>query len=107
MLGYKRVGGRWSQGNAAGASSFIQEHEYEMEDYEKLKSEVDWRQDLQKSASWVRNQGHCGSCWAVAAVGALEMHAEKAQGSVQKLSHQQMVDCIPNPKHCGGAGGCK
>jgi len=109
MLGYKRVGGRWSggQSSAAGSSSFIQEHEYELETDEKLASEVDWRQDLQKTSTWVRNQGACGSCWAVAATGALEMHAEKMLGSVKRLSHQQLVDCVPNPRHCGGTGGCK
>lgn len=104
MLGYKRVGGRW--GAPAGASSFIEEHEYEIKDNEELASEVDWRQNLQKTSAWVRNQGACGSCWAVAAVGALEMHAEKKHGVVKRLSLQQIVDCVQNPRHCGGTGGC-
>lgn len=109
MLGYKRdAGSRWSSGGSQSASSFIQEHEYGIRDYDQLAAEVDWRQSLMKSSDWVRNQGACGSCWAVAAVGALEMHAEKAHnGSAQKLSYQQLVDCVPNPRHCGGTGGCK
>jgi len=110
MLGYKRVGGRWAAGgrsSPAGGSSFIQEHEYATEASDKLASAVDWRNNLAKSSSWVRNQGACGSCWAVAATGALEMHAEQAHGSVKRLSHQQLVDCVQNPRHCGGTGGCK
>lgn len=67
--------------------------------------EVDHRKQLQ-SASYVANQGQCGSCWAVAAVGAMEMRLELAHGRTTKLSWQQLVDCVPNPKHCGGSGGC-
>lgn len=107
MLGYKRVGGRWV-GAPSGTSSFIEQHQDHNEtiDTSRLASEVDYRTTLQKSAAWVRNQGACGSCWAVAATGALEMHAEKSHGFGQKLSHQQLVDCTPNPRHCGGTGGC-
>lgn len=110
MLGYKRVGGRWNgeQSAASGGFSLIQAHEYEVNlDMSDLAGEVDWRGDLQKSATWVRNQGGCGSCWAVASIGALEMHMEKKLGIAQRLSPQQLVDCVPNPKHCGGTGGCQ
>jgi len=103
MLGYKREMG--SRG--AASSSFIEINDHEKElDTSKLASEVDWRSSLLKSSTWVRNQGSCGSCWAVASVGALEMHMEKAHGQATKLSHQQLVDCVQNPRHCGGKGGC-
>lgn len=108
MLGYKRVGGRWSQASAApGGSSFLQADDYD-EDVENdvVAAEVDWRQNLQKSSTWVRNQGACGSCWAVAAVGAVEMHNEKRGSAPQRLSVQQYIDCVNNPRHCGGTGGC-
>lgn len=107
QLGYKRVGSRWSTA-PRGASSFLQAAAAEGTeiDTSKLAREVDWRDQLQKSSTWVRNQGHCGSCWAVAAVGAMEMQAEKQHGTAKKLSHQQLVDCVPNPRHCGGTGGC-
>lgn len=102
MLGYRRDMGRRSV-----ASSFIEIHDQEEEvDVSKLAAEVDWRSSLNRSSSWIRNQGACGSCWAVASVGALEMHAEKVHGHAVQLSHQQLVDCVQNPMHCGGKGGC-
>merc|ERR1719502_707146 len=57
---------------------------------------VDYRQKL-LSSKFVRDQGSCGSCWAVAAVGALEMHSELRRGTTQRVSYQQLVDCVPNP----------
>lgn len=109
MLGYKRVGPRWGgQSSLASTSSLIQAHDFEVDfDVKDLASEVDWRSRLNTSASFLRNQGGCGSCWAVASIGAIEMHAERAFGVAKKLSHQQLVDCVPNPQHCGGSGGCQ
>lgn len=68
------------------------------------KQAVDWRH--LNTSRYLREQGSCGSCWAVAAAGALEMHAEIAKGHARKLSFSQLVDCTPNPRHCGGTGGC-
>lgn len=53
----------------------------------------------------VREQGNCGSCWAISAVEAVEAQLMK-QGTSMQLSPQALVDCVPNPQHCGGAGGC-
>lgn len=63
------------------------------------------------SLSSVRDQGGCGSCWAVAASVVLEAHAEiydkaSKKGRAQKFSTQELLDCVPNPHHCGGSGGC-
>lgn len=57
-------------------------------------------------SNFVHNQGACGSCWAHAAVGALEAHAELATGLATQLSTQEIIDCTANPKECGGTGGC-
>lgn len=57
----------------------------------------------------VRNQGkHCGSCWAFSAVEAVEAQLKKANASWgdRQLSPQAMLDCVENPKRCGGHGGC-
>jgi len=71
--------------------------------------------DLPKEKMWselatsqhIRNQGDCGSCWAIAASTVLEGHAEIYNGKPRTFSAQQIVECTPNPRHCGGDGGCK
>lgn len=55
----------------------------------------------------VKNQGGCGSCWAVATASVLEGHVEIYTGQARTFSIQQIVSCTPNPKHCGGDGACK
>jgi len=72
-----------------------------------LPDEVDWVAHTPLSSNMLRDQGQCGSCWAVAAVSAIEMHAELNTGKVSKLSTDQVIDCAPNPDHCGGTGGCQ
>jgi len=56
----------------------------------------------------VKNQGACGSCWAFSAVETLESFVAIAEGAqaAPVLSEQQVVSCMPNPKGCGGTGGC-
>lgn len=79
---------------------------HEPADPAELAASVDWRQKLQ-SGQFIRDQGSCGSCWAVATVGSLEMQSEIKTGKTTELSFNQLVDCVPNPKHCGGTGGCE
>merc|ERR1712187_749930 len=53
------------------------------------------------------NQGACGGCWAFSAAETLESHLAIATGKpAPKLSTQQLISCTPNPRHCGGTGGC-
>jgi len=71
--------------------------------------------DLPKEKVWsnlamskeVKNQGACGSCWAIAAATVLEGHYEIYSGKFRTFSTQQMVSCTPNPRECGGKGGCQ
>jgi len=67
---------------------------------------IDWRQH-DGVVTPVKDQGGCGSCWAFSAAETLESHLAIATGeAAPKLSPQQIVDCSPNPDHCGGTGGC-
>lgn len=63
-----------------------------------------WK-DLQ-SVKAIANQGACGSCWAVTSATVLNSHREIHQNATERLSPQELVSCVPNPKHCGGGGGC-
>lgn len=64
---------------------------------------MDWT-NLTSSQN-VKNQGGCGSCWAVATSNVLEAHSEIYKTG-RKFSAQEFVDCVPNPRKCGGSGGC-
>ena len=69
-----------------------------------LPKSLDWRK--QGIVSAVKNQGGCGSCWAFSATESVESAVAKATGKLLTLSPQQFVDCVPNPRECGGTGGC-
>jgi len=74
---------------------------------EDLPTDVDWRKE-EGIVTPNKNQGSCGSCWAFSATETLESHLAIATGEpAPVLSPQQIVDCAPNPKHCGGTGGCQ
>lgn len=67
---------------------------------------VDYRTSLNMSVS-AKDQGGCGSCWAVAAAGAMETHAEMLGGATfLSVSYEELVDCVQNLQECGGTGGC-
>lgn len=71
-----------------------------------LPKQVDWREAKPSIISPVKDQGHCGSCWAFASTAVIESHVAKASGLLFDLSTQQVAMCSPNPNHCGGTGGC-
>mmetsp|Transcript_7055 Transcript_7055/g.20018 ORF Transcript_7055/g.20018 Transcript_7055/m.20018 type:complete len:453 (+) Transcript_7055:79-1437(+) len=55
----------------------------------------------------IRNQGNCGSCWAISAVEAVEAQLIRSGAGRARVAAQALVDCVPNPQHCGGSGGCE
>jgi len=60
-----------------------------------------------ESLKEVANQGHCGSCWAVSSSVVLKSNAEIHGAPQRSFSAQELIDCVPNPRSCGGEGGCK
>jgi len=72
-----------------------------------LPESVDWRTKTPAVVTAVKNQGACGSCWAFSATETIESAVAIATGKLLDLSEEQIVDCSPNPDHCGGSGGCK
>eukprot|EP00928_Gymnodinium_smaydae_P034458 TRINITY_DN24409_c1_g1_i1.p1 TRINITY_DN24409_c1_g1~~TRINITY_DN24409_c1_g1_i1.p1 ORF type:complete len:411 (-),score=61.41 TRINITY_DN24409_c1_g1_i1:593-1753(-) len=71
-----------------------------------LPSEVDWRRLSPSVISPVKDQGVCGSCWAITASQVIESHVAIATGVLMDLSPQQLTSCTANLEHCGGTGGC-
>jgi cathepsin L len=61
----------------------------------------DWREKA--TLGQVKNQEQCGSCWAFAALTAVEHHLQIHQKVNVDLSEQQLVDC----SRSFGNGGCR
>jgi len=69
-----------------------------------LPQNVDWRE--KGIISPVKNQAHCGSCWAFTTIEQVESYIALATGNLTTLSVQELVSCMPNVLECGGTGGC-
>lgn len=59
-----------------------------------------------KAMQNIRQQESCGSCWAIAASTVMEAHAELHGSHARTFSVQEIISCVPNPRQCGGTGGC-
>merc|ERR1719460_2861271 len=91
--------------SSGGSKRAIRKHATFLQQTADLPSEKIWSNLAM--AKHIRNQADCGSCWAIAAATVLEGHAEIYSGKPRTFSAQQIVMCTPNPRHCGGDGGCK
>lgn len=70
-----------------------------------LPKHVDWR-DVPNTVTTVKDQGHCGSCWSFGSAETIESVYGRKHGFTPMLSQQNILDCVPNAKQCGGTGGC-
>ena len=77
--------------------------ESELENFEALPSTVDWR--TQNVLTPVKDQGHCGSCWAFSSTGAMEAAWAIKNSVVVSLSEQQLVACSGAYGNYGCDGG--
>lgn len=66
----------------------------------KLSRTVDWRQN--GIVPEVKDQGNCGSCWAFATVGTVEIHYGLNKKENVSLSEQHLLDCATDNHGCKG-----
>ena len=71
---------------------------------DELPTDFDWRQKNAKCVHPVRDQGHCGSCWAHAASEVMsDRFCIASNGQIDvTFSPQQLVDCDPVDHGCMG-----
>ena len=61
---------------------------------------VDWREKYKVSS--VKNQKHCGGCWAFSSVGAVESAWAIKNNVLYNLSEQELIDCSVRNNGCNG-----
>ena len=63
----------------------------------------DWRDEYKVSS--VKNQGHCGGCWAFSSSGAVESIWAIQKNILYNLSQQELIDCSTDLGNKGCKGG--
>jgi cathepsin L len=107
LLGWRGAARRHvaALGGGGGAFGSLLELGSESMSNKTLAKEINWKK--LKMANEVPEQGPCGSCWAVATAAMLTGRYELMNPAAPRsFSIQQLVNCVPNPKACGGTGGC-
>jgi len=100
LLGYKKSSETIANINKRAKTSSLENHLLKYT----LPTGVDWR--AKGVISPVKDQGMCGSCWTFGTAATIESFHALKTGELAEQSVQQILDCTPNPKHCGGTGGC-
>jgi cathepsin L len=102
--GWRRMHGIATQGGVLHSSSTSGVSLLETQDIAELPT-VDWR--FLATSKQITDQSECGSCWAATTASTLEAHFEIHHGRNTKFSVQEILSCTPNPRQCGGQGGCQ
>lgn len=92
------------RGLASSKSSGRPSMQFSRLNLKELPDEKNWN-DL-FNMNFIRDQGPCGSCWALTASTVLAAHSE-IYATNRTFSTQDLVECVPNPRKCGGTGGCE
>ncbi|PWA63581.1 cysteine proteinases superfamily protein [Artemisia annua] len=72
-------------------------------DISNIPDSIDWRE--RNAVTPIKDQGQCGSCWAFAAVAAVEGINAIRTGHLVRLSEQQLIDCDSKGSNNGCDGG--
>ena len=75
---------------------------YEFED-QIIPEQVDWREH--NAVTHVKDQGHCGGCWAFSTTGSVEGIVAIETGKLLNISEQQLIDCSGPQGNHGCEGG--
>jgi len=88
-------------------TSYSQPLDFQMKELSSLPESVDWSAEGHVNPT-IPQQGGCGSCWTFALTATVESHLSIATNEPPlSLSEQSVLQCTPNPDHCGGTGGCE
>ncbi|KAI7743793.1 hypothetical protein M8C21_004838, partial [Ambrosia artemisiifolia] len=80
-----------------------QKSAFQYENATDLPKAVDWR--LRSAVVPIKEQGQCGSCWAFAAISAVETINAIRTKKLVSLSEQQLIDCDTDGRNNGCGGG--